>query len=90
MGHCVQCWDVMGHEYPEPRFMEGDIIVLRDNEYEVERIDTIPHGGVLQYRLKARSGPPATLKPHSSKDESEGYTIVEYHEVENDDIAVIA
>ena len=58
------------------RFYENDVLKIRNNTYEVESVDIMPNGGVLQYRLNARSpqAPPATLKPNK-----DGYTVKEYH-----------
>jgi hypothetical protein len=68
------------------RFYEGDVIVVRGNEYEVDRVDITPGGNVLQYRLDARRSDLAgTLKPERDGEN----VIVEYHSVSPDDITVI-
>jgi hypothetical protein len=69
----------------EQRFYEGDLITIRGNEYEVEQVDILPDGGVLQYRLDARRDDlAATLKVND-----DGYVIAEYYNVDGDDITVI-
>lgn len=69
----------------EQRFYQGDVITVRGNEYEVENVDTLPDGGVLQYRLEARRDDLAgTLRVHD-----EGYVIAEYYDVDGEDITVI-
>jgi hypothetical protein len=83
---------MVGHTTNEgngPRFDQGDVVTFRDNVYEIDRVDLTPDGGVLQYRLESREGPPATLLPAESKDESKGYAVKEFHNVGYDDITVI-
>ena len=59
----------------EQRFYEGDVLAIRDNSYEVDRVDITPNGDVLQYRLNTRDdAPPATLIPNA-----DGYTVKEFH-----------
>jgi hypothetical protein len=70
----------------EQRFESGDVIAFRDSVYEVKQADITPDGRILQYRLEAREGPPATLIPNGN---GEPYTVKEYHEVHGEDITVI-
>ena len=70
----------------DARFEEGDVITFRNNTYKVTRVDVVPtEGRVIQYRLEARSGPPATLEPAG-----DGYVVKEFHELSDEDITVIA
>lgn len=72
------------------RFIEGDVITFRGNEYEVAQVDSLPEGGVHQYRLEARGdSPPATLKPEWEGGETVAFVVKEFHRVENDGITVI-
>lgn len=70
----------------DQRFYTGDVIVVRGNEYEVEQVDILPSGEVLQYRLDARRSDLAgTLKVNEDGE----YVIAEYHNVDGDEITVI-
>jgi hypothetical protein len=77
------------HEYPDPteqRFYPGDVLTIRGNEYEVESVDVLPDGDVLQYRLESyEEGLAGTLRIQDG-----GYVIAEYRDVEPEDITVIA
>lgn len=70
----------------EQRFYKDDVIVVRDNEYTVEQVDTLPSGEVLQYRLDATSDDMAgTLKVNDDG----SFVIAEYHSVDSEEITVI-
>jgi len=71
----------------DAEFTDGDIIIVRGDEYVVEQIDRDPERGfVIQYRLKPiGDGLPARLKPTSDSADSE-YTAVLYQSIGEDDI----
>jgi hypothetical protein len=69
----------------DQRFYEGDVIVVRGNEYEVEQVDITPSGDVLQYRLDAkRDDLGGTLRK-----QDDGLVIAEYYDVSGENITVI-